>query len=196
MDKRVFQMSNIQKRTAENGNPILEGYFAKYNQSYEICSGWTETIAPGAFDNVLQSGADVKAIWNHNADIVMGSTAAGTLTLRSDDIGLFGIIEINAKDSEAMNGYERVMRGDVTGCSFGFEIKSLEEKLDDDNYKTRITEINPLYEVSPCTFPAYESTEIHARNKKKHDKAVEDFKQRQLDKWKQEVFEKLNHKEK
>lgn len=190
--QRTLKLSDVKLRTAENGNPVIEGYFAKYNQPYFVCSGWIEIIAPGAFDQVLRSGADVKVIWNHNADIVLGSTAAGTAELRSDDIGLWGRVEINPKDTEAMNCYERIKRGDVDGCSFGFDIKSFEEVYEDDGtYRTTITEVNPLYEVSPCTFPAYESTEIHARNKASYESAVKRFKQNSFDSWKQRVFAKL-----
>ena len=71
---------------------------------------------------------------------------------------------INDKEQDAVNAHARVERGDVDGCSFGFEIARQEEWWDDDGvYHTRIMEVDPLYEVSPCTFPAYTSTSISAR---------------------------------
>lgn len=95
----------------------------------------------------------------------MGSTANGTAVLREDEVGLWGSVEINEKDQEAVNGYARVARGDVDGCSFGFDIARQEEWWDDEGiYHTKITEVDPLFEVSPCTFPAYKATSISARN--------------------------------
>ena len=65
-----------------------------------------------------------------------------------------------------MNVYRRIQRGDITGCSFGFEIEkeSWQEK-DDGTFHYTIEKVNPLYEVSPCAFPAYEATRISARGK-------------------------------
>lgn len=78
---------------------------------------------------------------------------------------MWGSVEINEKDQEAVNGYARVARGDVDGCSFGFDIARQEEWWDDEGiYHTKITEVDPLFEVSPCTFPAYKATSISARN--------------------------------
>lgn len=125
-----------------------------------------ETIAPGAFDRALRSGRDVKVLWNHDTNIVLGSTENRTAELREDARGLFGGVEINENDQDAKNVYARVDRRDVTGCSFGFEISRMEESWDEDGtYRTRIMEVFPLYEVSPCTFPAYTQTSVTARAK-------------------------------
>ena len=192
MEKRVLHLNDFTTRTAENGNPVIEGYFAKFNQPYEVCSGWIETIKPGAFTDALRSGADVKVLWNHNSDIVLGCSSNNTATLREDNVGLWGSVEINQNDTDAMNAYERIKRRDVTGCSFGFEIKKFTEIYDDDGtYRTEIEIVSPLYEVSPCTFPAYESTEIHTRNKSRLDKAKSEFNKRQFETWKVDIQKKL-----
>lgn len=148
----------------EDGTRRLEGYFAVFDQSYEVCPGWVETIAPGAFGRALSSGEDTKVLWNHDTNIVLGSTANKTADLREDERGLRGGVEINDQDQDAKNAYARVDRGDVDGCSFGFDISRMEESWDEDGtYRTRILEVYPLYEVSPCTFPAYQQTSISAR---------------------------------
>ena len=155
-------MAGIQTRSAE-GAPMLEGHFAVFNQEYQVCPGWVETIAPGAFASWLAARKDTKVLWNHNPDIVMGSTANQTAELREDGAGLWGRVLINEKDQDAVNAHARVERGDVTGCSFGFRILRQEERWDDDGtYRTRIQEVE-LYEVSPCVFPAYAGTDISAR---------------------------------
>lgn len=165
MEQRIFKMKNTNVREA-GGKRYLEGYFAVFNEPYKVFDGWIETIAPGAFARYLATGADTKVLWNHDSNIVLGSTANNTATLREDEKGLWGSVEINENDQEAVNAYARVGRGDVDGCSFGFDIGRQEQWWDEnDVYHTKITEVDPLYEVSPCTFPAYEATSISARNK-------------------------------
>ena len=142
----------------------MEGHFAVFDQEYRVCNGWIETIAPGAFSTWLDARKDTKVLWNHNHDIVLGSTANGTAELREDGKGLWGHVAINPKDQDAVNAHARVERGDVTGCSFGFYIRKLEETWDPDGtYRTRIVQAD-VFEVSPCTFPAYAGTDIHARS--------------------------------
>ena len=185
MERRVIQTKEAFKTREENGKRYIEGYFSVFNQPYEVFPGWIEEIAPGAFSRTLREGKDVKVLWNHNSDIVLGSTQNRTATLREDDIGLFGSDEINEEDQDAKNGYARVSRGDVRGCSFGFEIRSMEESWDDDGiYRTRITDVE-LYEVSPCTFPAYSQTSVSARNKEVFEDAKKRFDEAQEQKRKE-----------
>ena len=163
MEQRVMRMRDATVRERDGGR-YLEGYFAVFGEPYQVCAGWVETISPGAFARYLATGQDVKVLWNHDTNVVLGSTANGTASLREDETGLFGSVLINDKDQDAVNAHARVERGDVDGCSFGFEIARQEEWWDDDGvYHTRIMEVDPLYEVSPCTFPAYTSTNISAR---------------------------------
>lgn len=163
MEQRVMKMRDAKVRERDGGR-YLEGYFAVFGETYQVCAGWEETISPGAFARYLATGQDVKVLWNHDTNVVLGSTANGTASLREDETGLFGSVLINDKDQDAVNAHARVERGDVDGCSFGFEIARQEEWWDDEGvYHTRIMEVDPLYEVSPCTFPAYASTSINAR---------------------------------
>lgn len=178
MEKRIFNLSRMEKRETNDGKIFLEGYFARFNEPYKVCEGWVETIAAGAFARYLATEGEVKALWNHNHDIVLGSRAAGTLELTETSEGLYGSIEINKADTDALNAYARIQRGDVTGCSFGFDCLSDSFYDEDGTYRTVIREVNPLYEVSPCTFPAYESTSVEARArldeiKKEHERETE-----------------------
>lgn len=171
MDREVRQMRSIASKfetREENDEMIIEGYFAVFNSNYEIWPGMSESIAPGAFKNAL--AGDIRALINHDTTLVLGRTAAKTLEVSEDERGLWGRIRINPKDSDAVNLYERVKRGDVSQCSIGFDIKSEEtEFLDNGDIHWTIKEINPLYEVSCCTFPAYESTNIDARTRQRDD---------------------------
>lgn len=151
------------KTRAEEDEMIIEGYFAVYNTETELWPGAFEEIAPGAFDNTLSN--DIRALINHDTSLVLGRTKAGTLELKTDSRGLWGRIKINPNDTDAVNLYERVKRGDVDQCSFGFNIISEEtEYRDDGTVKWIIKEVD-LHEVSVCTFPAYEETGVQARHK-------------------------------
>lgn len=193
-----MKMKNAQIRE-DNGRRYLEGYFAVFNEEYKVWDGWIESIAPGAFARYLATGADTKVLWNHDTNIVLGSTANGTATLREDETGLWGSVEINEMDQEAVNAYARINRGDVDGCSFGFDIARMEDWWDDDGiYRTRITEVDPLYEVSPCTFPAYKATSISARNRDSLEQAKEKYAAAQKEKreaWQQEMKKRLKGEE-
>lgn len=163
---------------------VIEGYFAVFNSIYDMGWGMSESIAPGAFTKALSN--DVRALINHDTTLVLGRTSAHTLELREDSHGLWGKITINPKDSDAMNLYERVKRGDVDQCSFGFNIVSEETDFrDDGTIHWTITEAD-LHEVSVCTFPAYEETAVSAR---KHD--FEEIKKRKAEKWRSKMTTRL-----
>ena len=179
MEHRILKMKNAKIRE-DGGRRYLEGYFAVFNEPYQVFDGWVETVERGAFARYLSTGEDTKVLWNHDSNIVLGSTANGTAVLREDETGLWGSVEINEQDQEALNAYARVGRGDVNGCSFGFDIARQEEWWDEDGvYHTKITEVDPLYAVSPCTFPAYKATSISARDKQYLAEAREKYKQAQ-----------------
>lgn len=193
MERRVIKTEPFQTRE-ENGKRYLDGYYSVFNREYEVYPGWVETIAPGAFSRTLREGKDVKVLWNHNTDIVLGSTENRTAVLAEDEIGLHGPVEINDEDQDAKNGYARVARGDVRGCSFGFDIRAMEESWDEDGtYRTRLTDVE-LYEVSPCTFPAYSQTSIQARAKEELEQAkhkLEQAKEAKRAKWREEMLKRL-----
>lgn len=167
-----------------DGKLMIEGYFAVFNSNYDMGDGMSESIAPGAFANTISG--DIRALINHDTTLVVGRTAAHTLELREDAHGLWGSFEVNPKDSDAMNLYARVERGDVSQCSFGFDIVSEETDFrDDGTVHWTIREVK-LYEVSCCTFPAYEQTAVSARAK---DAAQ--LRARAKEKWRADMLKKL-----
>lgn len=186
MEHRYIAMHDVQTRDdTDSGELYVEGYFAVFNDTYKVWEGATESIAPGAFTESVSG--DVRALYNHNDDLILGRTSAGTLELREDSHGLWGRIKLNRNDTDAMNAYERIKRGDITGCSFGFNIESEETEYGEDgSVHWTITKVNPLYEVSPCVFPAYEATNVSARGKQ-----IDDMKKRRLELRKQELLKKL-----
>lgn len=186
MEHRYLPMHDIETRNdTDNGDLYLEGYFAVFNEIYKVWEGATESIAPGAFTDCISG--DVRALYNHNDDFILGRTAAGTLELREDNRGLWGRIKLNRNDSDAMNVYERIKRGDITGCSFGFNIAEEEtEYRDDGSVHWTIKKVDPLYEISPTIFPAYEATSVSARGEQ-----LDAMKARRLELRKQELRKKL-----
>lgn len=180
MDRAMRQVRAVASHfnTREDGEtPHIEGYFAVFNSVYEIGPGMSESIAPGAFSQTL--AGDIRALINHDSTLVLGRTKAHTLLLREDERGLWGDVAINPNDGDAMNLYERVKRGDVDQCSFGFDIiRQDTEVREDGSVHWTIREVE-LYEVSACTFPAYEATNISARERER-----DDIRSRELAAWK------------
>ena len=174
------------KTRAEDGNLYIEGYFAVYNSRYDLWDGAYETIAPGAFDG--ETSGDIRALANHDATIVLGRTIAGTLTLRTDEIGLWGSIVINQNEQDAMNLYERVKRGDVSQCSFGFDIIDQDVEYKDGEPTVWTIRKVKLYEVSVVTFPAYTDTGVEARRKD-----LSELQKRKSAEWKRKATEKLKN---
>lgn len=153
------------KVTRQEVNPdelTIEGYFALYEQETELFEGTYEIITKGAFDNTLNN--DIRALWNHNTQYVLGRNKSGSLEIKADDKGLFATVKL-PKTQYAQDLYELVQRGDVDQCSFGFNILAEDlEELASGGYRWRINEID-LHEVSVVTFPAYENTTVQARAK-------------------------------
>lgn len=171
--------------TREDGEDLkIEGYFAVFDSVYEIAPGMSESIAPGAFTKTLSG--DIRALTNHDTTLVLGRTKAHTLELREDSHGLWGSIKINRNDADAMNLYERVKRGDVDQCSFGFNIRSEDTDIrEDGSVHWTLREVD-LFEVSACTFPAYEETSISARTHQR-----DEIQKRTMQAWRENAMKKL-----
>lgn len=173
--------------TRESGEERkIEGYFAVFNSNYDIWDDMSESIAPGAFTNTLAD--DIRALVNHDSTLVLGRTAAHTLELRQDEHGLWGSISINPKDADAVNLYERVKRGDVSQCSFGFDIVKQESEVRNDGHVHWTIREVKLYEVSCVTFPAYEETNVSARSKER-----DDILKRKVEAWRENMKERLKN---
>ena len=148
--------TELKTRAEGDNNMVIEGYFVVFNSQTELWQGAYEEIAPQALDNTLSN--DIRALINHDTRLVLGRNKSGTLDLKVDSRGLWGSIKINPNDTDAVNLYERVKRGDVDQCSFGFNVTSEEtDWREDGTVKWTITGVD-LHEVSVVTFPAYEDT--------------------------------------
>mgnify|MGYP001015481111 CR=1 FL=1 len=181
---RSLQTELKTRAEPDSQDMYIEGYFAVFGRQTELWQGAFEEIAVGAFDKTL--GNDIRALINHDTTLVLGRNKSGTLELKADTHGLWGLVKINPADSDAVNLYERVKRGDVDQCSFGFNISKEEtDWRDDGTVKWTIQEVD-LHEVSVCTFPAYEETGVQARQDE-----VAQHRERQLDVRKNQLKERL-----
>jgi HK97 family phage prohead protease len=153
-------------RVEGDEKPKIVGYAAKFNTLSEEMGGFREKIAPGAFKDALRV-SDVRALFNHDPNIVLGRNKAGTLELIEDEIGLR--YEITPPDTQtAKDILESIKRGDVTQSSFAFTmlpggIAQWEDKPDGSSIRT-IIKVAELFDVSPVTYPAYPDTESGIRS--------------------------------
>lgn len=185
MTTRTAIVRGAEFQTREvDGNRYIDGYFAVFNSEYWLWDGAFETIDAGAFD--LERDTDVRALTNHDTTLVLGRTSAGTLSLTVYERGLYGTITVNGNDQDAVNLYERVKRGDVTQCSFGFDIlDQIMEQRADGVTVWHIRKVR-LYEVSVVTFPAYEETGVQARKAE-----LETAEKRKTEMWRAEMMARL-----
>ena len=139
----------------------------------------------GWFDEIIEKGAldktdlkDVRFLVNHDMSKIplarsRNNNANSTMRLKVTDKGLEVEIDLDAdNNTEARNLYSAVTRGDISGMSFMFGIDGEEwENLKSDHPTRRIKSISTVVEISAVTFPAYEATEIYARDKTALDNA-------------------------
>lgn len=192
MEKRTITAATDFLTREVDGRRFIEGYFAVFGGLYELWKNAFETIDPGAFD--LEADTDVRCLTNHDTTLVLGRTTAGTLTLRVDEKGLFGSVEINNADQDAVNLYERVKRRDVTQCSFGFDILADHREESTGGIVTYRIQKVKLYEVSVCTFPAYTETGVDAVEMRK--KQEETVQKRKRENWRENALKKLKGEKK
>ena len=161
IEKR-FHKENTQKRKfetrieADKEARTITGYAAIYNSDSEDLGGFIERMAPGSFDGRLQD--DVRVLFNHDNNLVLGRTISGTATLEVDEKGLRYTCQL-PDTSYARDHIELMERGDVTQSSFAFTIEdeSWEERADGMLIRT-VKKVGQLYDVSPVTYPAYKDS--------------------------------------
>lgn len=165
VERRTFIMDGCKIETRAEGNdPCIIGHAAVFDQLSENLGGFREMVKPGAFSESIEQD-DVRALINHNTDLIIGRNRANTLTLAEDEQGL--AIEIIPPDTQAGRDLMTSMeRGDITQMSFGFRVRAGGQEWGEDeegNIIRTLTDIK-LFEVSPVTFPAYTQTDAAVRS--------------------------------
>ena len=159
--ERRFYGSPVEVRDNGSGGKVFRGYAALYNSWSNDLGGFIERIAPGAFDNVLGANPDVRALFNHDPNYVLGRTLSGTLRIGSDSAGLW--MEYNDPGTTWSRDLAITMeRGDINQMSFAFSLAENGDKLERDGeiWKRTLTQVSDLYDVSVVTYPAYNDTTV------------------------------------
>lgn len=162
-ERRSIKMDKLEVRAASADAPAkIVGHAAMFNSAAEIGGSFREQIMPGAFTTSIGED-DVRALFNHDPNYVLGRNTAGTLRLSEDDIGL--AIEVDPPDTQwARDLMVSIGRGDISQMSFGF--CAVEESWDysEDGTTTRTLKKVQLFDVSPVTYPAYDDTDVAVRS--------------------------------
>lgn len=143
----------------------LVGYAAVFDTETIIGGMFREVVKPGAFKKTIKDKADVRALFNHDSNIVLGRTKSGTLKLSEDERGLK--VEVDLPDTQqARDLYKQIERGDIDQMSFGFNVvkDSWTRAQNENELPLRELRELRLFDVSPVTFPAYATTEVQARS--------------------------------
>ena len=162
IERRVISADDTELRVDGDGGKI-SGYAARYNKKSVDFGGWDESIAPGAFDECIKD-ADVRALKNHDANLLLGRTTSGTLRLDANKRGLKYDVDVPGTTT-GRDTVEEIRRKDITGNSFSFTVDQDEwVNYPDGTAHRTIIKVRELFDVGPVTFPAYPDTTVAARS--------------------------------
>jgi uncharacterized protein len=170
-NNKIERRSLVSELRAESqGDEMaIAGYAALFNSLSKDLGGFKERIAPGAFTRSLASGADVKALVNHDPSQLLGRTKNSTLKLEQDDRGLKFRVSLNPDVEAHRSIHALISNGTMDECSFGFMIPdggdAWDEAKDEEGrtYQRRTLRDLTLFEISSVVFPAYNETSVAAR---------------------------------
>ena len=162
-------VGSVEVRANEDGSNTIVGLAAVFDKRSENLGGFREIIAPGAFDETDMS--DVRGLFNHDSNFVLGRNKADTLKLTRTEDGLQ--YEIDLPDTQTIRDLvlEPIKRGDIDQSSFGFIVGRGNDDWQEDEEGVLIRTIHKvrqLFDVSPVTFPAYADTTVGARSRDRY----------------------------
>lgn len=155
LERRMFNVSELRVDGTDKSQHII-GHAATFDDSYDM-GYFRERLERGAFKSAIQTD-DVRALFNHDPNLILGRTKSKTVRLKEDAMGLY--VEIDPPDTVfARDLVTSIQRGDVSQMSFSFSIRK--EEWD---YKAelpmRIIKDVQLFDVSPVTYPANSNTDV------------------------------------
>jgi len=170
--------------------PVIEGYASVFDSWSEELGGldpFREKVCKGAFAQTIEED-DIRALFNHDPNYVLGRNKSGTLQLQEDEKGL--LVRITPPKTQwAKDLMISIGRGDITQMSFGFTVELDRWSFENGVDVRELLKVR-LFDVSPVTFPAYSETECGIRSQK------EIYKKRQTQKQEQERIDKEKRKQK
>jgi HK97 family phage prohead protease len=185
MEKRIF---NIETRvdSTEDGKDLVVGHASVYDSRSNNLGGFYEFIERGAFTDELITNSDVRALINHDPNLILARNTSGTLNLTADERGLkyeFEMPETSYGKDLAIS----MKRGDITQSSFAFTVAEDDWSTDDEGNNIRtIKKIDRLYDVSPVTYPAYNMAESDLVVAKR---GLKEYQDSLVDETKEEIIE-------
>lgn len=157
LERRTFPVSELRAVTADDGSRSIQWYAAVFDSMSEDLGGFREKINRRAFTQTV-ANADIRALWNHDPNYVLGRNKSGSLSLKVDLHGL--VANVTPPDTQwARDLMVSIDRGDVSAGSFGFQVLNDRWSEDEDGVLVRELREVKLFDVSVVTFPAYPATE-------------------------------------
>lgn len=166
IERRFVKGASI--RATKGDKPGIAGVAAVYDQAYD--TGWfSETIAKGAFSRALKEKQDVRCLFNHDVNQLLGRTKSGTLRMEDSANGLQYDCDTDPETTVGRDVLRMIDRGDIDGCSFSFNVRkdTWSDEFDENGRYVkshRVIDDLDLFDVGPVTFPAYTETNVGARS--------------------------------
>ena len=181
IERRYFKIeSKLEARDQEEAKPVFTGKAILFNQETNLCEGIYEKISEKAFEKGLHED-DIRCLFNHDPNFVLGRNRSGTLALKKRQDGLYFSVTPPANQwCEDLK--ESVKRGDINQCSFAFAVQKDDFKMDEEGGVHRTILDGKLYDISIVTYPAYEETLVNVRSK------ADEFKRAEMNKEKIDKF--------
>jgi len=141
---------------------MIGGYALKFDRLSQNLGGYVERIAPSFANQSRADGwPDVVCRYNHNDELLLGTTRSGTLQLSTDDVGLFYEVDVPQCRGDVL---EMVVRRDVAHSSFAFEVHEQEWGVSEQNFPQRTLISGRIIDVAPVSSPAYRDTTVAMRS--------------------------------
>jgi len=167
IEKRTIT-GTIEYRAEGDAMPKELGGIAAVVNSVTDLGYFEEVIAPGAFDYALQKDYDIRCLFNHESELILGRTKANTCKVFVNAQGNLEYTWVpDYENPTHVSVVRSIMRGDITQSSFAFTIREqvwTESEKYGNMGKRVVNVIEDLFDVSPVTYPAYEDTEADARS--------------------------------
>lgn len=168
-EMRTLPLKELRINETEGGGSVIEGHAAVFDSWSETLGGifpFKEIVRKGAFNESIGRD-DIRALFNHDPNYVLGRNRAGTLELLEDDVGLR--VRITPPDTSwAKDVQVSIRRGDISQMSIGFIVEE-DEWTTKDGVDYRELKKVKLFDVSPVTFPAYTATDVGVRGMQAYD---------------------------
>jgi HK97 family phage prohead protease len=163
IEVRSAPLKEVRVETNATGGHSVSGYAIVFNSESVDLGGFTEIVAPNALARTLIDNPDVLCLRDHKQELLLGRTISGTLTLKTDDTGLYFTCSLPATSS-GNDLAESLRRGDIDSCSFGMVVVRDAWSIDlNGNDRRTLLDID-VYEISIVSFPAYEASSASLRS--------------------------------